>query len=82
MFEFAMYQMPEANLCEHGCGPTTASQRTAATMEERQFDMVLGSHFSQLLLSFVQGPTGRQTAAVLGAVGVAEHDDLMIVMFL
>jgi hypothetical protein len=59
-------------------GPAAATDRAAAAVEEPQPDAVLAGHLDQRQLGPVERPVGGEVAAVLVAVGVAEHDLLRL----
>ena len=59
-------------------GAAAAADGAAATVEEPQPDSGLAGRLDQVELGAVQRPVGRQIAAVLVGVGIAEHDLLAV----
>src|SRR5690606_23292263 len=55
-------------------GSAATAERTAATVEERQLDLLLLRPLSDLRLSLVERERRRDRAHILRRVGVAEHD--------
>lgn len=49
-------------------------------MEEGEADIAFGGDLMKEILSAVESPTGSEVAAVLGAVGIADHDDLFSIL--
>ena len=64
---------------KHGLGRRTAAaaQGPAAAVEEADRDVELLGQPGQPLLGVVKLPVGRDVAAVLDAVGIADHADLV-----
>ena len=65
---------------EHGLvlGAAAAAHRAAAAMKHRQRHAVPRHRRDERLLGFLQAPARARDAAVAMAVGVTEHDDLVI----
>ena len=55
-------------------GSAAAADRTAAAMKQAQADIMAPEHFDERHLRFIQFPARGQEAAILVAVGIAEHD--------
>ena len=58
------------------CGAAAAPYRAAATVEEPQVDAGLARHGVECAVGLEDLPCGRDHAAVLVGIGVAEHDFL------
>ena len=59
-------------------GTTAARDRSSSTVKEREPDVIPGAHLGNFLLRLIQRPVRRQIAAVLVAVRIADHDDLLV----
>ena len=56
------------------CGPAAATDRAAAAVEQAESDVAAFGDGNEGSLRPIQLPLGRQVAAVLVGVGVADHD--------
>jgi hypothetical protein len=59
-------------------GPAPATERTAASMKEREFDSMARGHVVQFDLRPLQAPARRQIAAVLRTIRVTNHHSLAV----
>ena len=60
--------------------PAAATDAAAATVEQTQTNTVLCKSFDERCLRTIERPVGREVAAVLVAVAVAEHDLLRVAL--